>query len=422
MKHSILFCVIAGIIFVSLKLLNSVTDEKDHTEGSCIDGSIDGSIDGCEEVTERSTEQARQSIVLGRNDTLYEILYEKGVRPADIVSLTDELKPFFDPRRMKKGDSLYYSLDSGGGLQVLEYVNDSKRYVVSRDDGNFSCRAEDIAFDITMRTMGGVIWNSLYEDVIAAGGNGEVAVALATIFEGKVDFFTDLRRGDIFKIVLEALSRDGSFREFGRIHAAALCVNGRWEKAYYYRQKDEIVGEYFDEKGRSLRGIFLRSPLNYRRISSSFSYRRFHPILKRYQPHLGIDYAAPVGTPVVSVGDGVVTFSGWKGPNGKLVVIKHANNYTTSYGHLSRYAKGIRKGVRIRQGQVIGYVGSTGRSTGPHLDFRMKKDGLFVNPLKLKPVSTEKVSPNDQEEFDNIVTYYDAYLQYTDAESSEISR
>jgi murein DD-endopeptidase MepM/ murein hydrolase activator NlpD len=153
--------------------------------------------------------------------------------------------------------------------------------------------------------------------------------------------------------------------------------------AFGFRDEDGKM-EYYDYDGNSVRRVFLKSPLNFRRISSYFSNRRFHPILKVYRPHLGIDYAAPTGTPIVSIGDGRVAYVGWKGGFGKYVEIRHNNVYTTCYGHLSRYGKGVRKGARVSQGQVIGYVGATGLATGPHLDFRVKKFGSYVNPLRIE--------------------------------------
>jgi murein DD-endopeptidase MepM/ murein hydrolase activator NlpD len=157
--------------------------------------------------------------------------------------------------------------------------------------------------------------------------------------------------------------------------------------------------EYYDCDGNSVRRVFLKSPLNYRRISSYFSNRRFHPILKTYRPHHGVDYAAPTGTPVVSIGDGRVTKAGWNGGMGNYVEIRHNNIYTSCYGHLSRYGRGVRGGVRVKQGQIIGYVGSTGLSTGPHLDFRVKKYGSYVNPLTIDYPRGEPVGEERKEAF-----------------------
>jgi murein DD-endopeptidase MepM/ murein hydrolase activator NlpD len=185
--------------------------------------------------------------------------------------------------------------------------------------------------------------------------------------------------------------------------------------------------DYYDEKGKSLRKVFLRSALQYRRISSYFSRRRYHPILRKYLPHHGVDYSAPVGTPVSAIGDGVVTFAGWKGAYGKLVYLKHKAGYQSGYGHLSKFAKGIKKGARVKQGQLIAYVGNTGRSTGPHLHFEMKRYGNRVNPLRVRIPAADPVSkknlPLFQKQRRNIASLAKAYeLMETTRQLAEMSR
>lgn len=205
-----------------------------------------------------------------------------------------------------------------------------------------------------------------------------VILDYADIFSWSVDFLTEVRGGDKWGL-------DWSFRTdpSGRVVSQRVMAafyygseTGRKNAAYY-------SGAYYDEKGGALRGRFLRAPLHYRRISSHFTYKRFHPILKYVRPHLGIDYAAPAGTPVSAVSDGTVIFAGWKGGNGRLLVLRHGGGYETTYGHLSRYARGIRPGARVSQGDLVGYVGSSGLSSGPHLDFRLKQHGKPLNFLKL---------------------------------------
>jgi len=202
-----------------------------------------------------------------------------------------------------------------------------------------------------------------------------------------VDFALDVREGDAFKAVVEKRYRNGEFVGYGSIPAAEFVNQGTTYQGFLFENK-EGHSEYYDAKGRSLRRTFLKTPLEYARISSGFSYNRFHPIKKEWCPHPAIDYAAPVGTPVKTVGDGVVLGAGRDNASGKFVRIRHNSVYETYYLHLSRFGKGIKKGARVRQGQVIGYVGSSGMSTGPHLDFRMKKNGKYVNPRRIiAPVS-----------------------------------
>jgi murein DD-endopeptidase MepM/ murein hydrolase activator NlpD len=242
-------------------------------------------------------------------------------------------------------------------------------------------------------------------------------MALADIFAWDIDFFVDLRPGDRYEFMYEKQYRDGNLVGNGRITAAHFYTESVGHRAYRY----EVTGrgaDYYGEEGNSLRKQFLKSPLRYSRISSGFSKRRLHPILKIYRPHPGIDYAAPTGTPVVSVGDGRVTYKGWKNGYGKFIVIRHNSRYTTTYGHLSRYAPRLKAGASVNQGQVIGYVGATGLATGPHLDFRMKKDGRFVDPRKVsipaaRPVPAEHMTDFKQrvakleEEFDLLLSNND---------------
>jgi murein DD-endopeptidase MepM/ murein hydrolase activator NlpD len=230
--------------------------------------------------------------------------------------------------------------------------------------------------------LDGVVTSSLFEAVDAAGGLPELAVSLAQVFQWDIDFFRDLRGGDSFVAVVDRQTVDDEFYRYGTLFAARFVNGGRTLEAVAYPDKTGRLG-YYDLEGRPLRKQFLRSPLKFSRITSRFSMSRFHPVLKRRMPHYGIDYGAPVGTPVHATADGKVTHCGAKGGAGRMVSIRHPNGYETHYLHLSRYPKGIRPGVRVVQGQVVGYVGSTGLSTGPHLDYRVKQNGRWVNPLTI---------------------------------------
>jgi murein DD-endopeptidase MepM/ murein hydrolase activator NlpD len=209
-----------------------------------------------------------------------------------------------------------------------------------------------------------------------------LALQLSDIFAWDIDFSTDLRNRDTFKIVAEALYRNGEFKKYGEIISAEFMNNGRTYHAYRFQVNGKA--DYFDDDGKSLKKAFLKAPLSFRRISSTFSRGRFHPVLKIYRPHHGLDYAAPTGTPVSSVSDGTVVFAGRKGQYGKFIMVRHKNGYKTCYGHLSRIGKGIRKGVGVEQGEVIGYVGSTGLATGPHLHYEIRINNRPVNPLTVK--------------------------------------
>jgi len=244
------------------------------------------------------------------------------------------------------------------------------------------------------------------------GISNELILNFADIFSWEIDFLTDPRKGDSFQMIWERyISPEGNVLMEGRILAAQYVNQGKKYTAIFYQDPEGHRG-YFTPDGKSLRKSFLRSPLHYRRISSYFSYRRFHPILKIYRPHLGIDYAAPTGTPVSSIGDGVVIFAGWNGGFGKQVKIKHPNGYITSYGHLSRIAKGVRRGKKVYQGQVIGYVGATGLATGPHLDFRISKNGRYYNFLKMRLPRAASVKEAYFDDFNKKKTLYVYYLDF----------
>jgi len=257
-----------------------------------------------------------------------------------------------------------------------------------------------IAYERRIATLGGVIESNLISSFPEGGPSVLLAIELSDIFSWDVDFNTDFRKGDTFRVLVEERWLDGAFRKYGDILAAELSVDGRVYRAYRFDTGDRSA--YFDEEGKSLRKAFLKAPLSYRRISSGFTKRRMHPILKIARPHLGVDYAAPAGTPVSTVGDGTVVFAGRKGPNGNLVIVRHPNGYATSYGHLARIAKGIRRGAEVRQGDVIGTVGATGRATGPHLDYRIRRNGTFLNPLTVNFPKGGAVPPDRIADFHSV--------------------
>jgi len=242
------------------------------------------------------------------------------------------------------------------------------------------------------------------------GLDSELINRFADIFAWEIDFFTDPRKGDTFELIWERyLSSEGKILMEGKILAAQYINTKKTYTAILFKDEKNYY-DYYTPEGNSLRRSFLRSPLNYTRISSRFSYSRLHPILRIYRPHLGIDYAAPIGTPVSTVADGTVTFVGWKGGFGRFIEIEHRQGITSSYGHLSGYAKGMKKGKEVKQGQVIGYVGSTGLSTGPHLDFRITKNGRYVDFLKEEFPTASSIEPIHSDEFKQISQKYESQL------------
>jgi murein DD-endopeptidase MepM/ murein hydrolase activator NlpD len=319
--------------------------------------------------------------VVKRGETMYDIFQKYGLDIQELLRLREASAGIHRLRNIVAGKPYKIELAPDNSVLSLTYqIDDDVLLNVTRFDPEFRAEKIAIPYEKRERNLGGIIENNLYE---ALGNDGEsalLAYALSDIFSWDIDFTTDLRKGDNFRLVVEELWLGGGFNRFGEVLAAEFVNDGTTYRAFRYEAPDGRTG-YYDEEGKSLKRSFLKAPLNYRRISSGFSRRRFHPILKIYRPHHGVDYVAPRGTPVSALGDGTVRFAGWKGANGKLVVLSHPMGYKTYYGHLSRIARGIRPGVRVRQEEVIGYVGSTGRTTGPHLHFQMNRHGRLLNPL-----------------------------------------
>jgi murein DD-endopeptidase MepM/ murein hydrolase activator NlpD len=222
---------------------------------------------------------------------------------------------------------------------------------------------------------------SLISAMEASGEKIQLAMSLADVFGGQIDFESDLHPGDTFEVLFEKFTREGQFAGYGPILGARFSADGRQHKAFRWANPDARAA-YYDENGRSLRRFMLRTPLKFEpRITSGFSMNRLHPVFRTYHAHLGIDYAAPVGAPVVAVSSGTVVSAGWAGGGGNQIRLRHSGGYETYYLHLSAFAPGIRDGAHVEQGQIIGRVGATGTATGPHLDYRLKRNGVFVNPL-----------------------------------------
>jgi murein DD-endopeptidase MepM/ murein hydrolase activator NlpD len=256
--------------------------------------------------------------------------------------------------------------------------------------GGFTADKRPAQLTLKTRTLTGVLSTSLYTAITEAGETPELILNVIDIFSWDINWFIEPRPGDTFKIVCEKYYRDDEFIKYGNI-LAAVYVNGEHRHAAYYYEPPNLSPGYFDEKGVSLQKSFLKAPLAYRRISSKFTYSRFHPILHCNRPHLGVDYAAPTGTPVKAAGNGLVTALGYKGGYGNCIQVTHPNGYSTYYGHLSAFARGLHRREQVSQGDIIGFVGSTGLSTGPHLDYRVTYRGGFVNPLSLKAIPMRRL-------------------------------
>jgi murein DD-endopeptidase MepM/ murein hydrolase activator NlpD len=322
---------------------------------------------------------------IGRNQSFYEALAARDVAHEDIMTLVKACSGFRNLKSVRAGEKFLVHVAPDGGLRSLAFDLDEESYITWVRDGD-TYRRQDGTYPVEHRLQGisGSIENSLYASLQKLDAPLALASKMNDILGWDIDFSRDLRKDDTFRILYEEVWKEGKVVRTDAILALEIINRGKVKRAYRFTSEDGRPS-YYDTDGNNMQKQLMRAPLNYSRISSSFSYRRFHPVLKRWMPHLGIDYAAPLGTPVRAAGDGVIVAATRKKGNGRYLQIRHTNReYETYYLHLSRYAKGIGNGTRVTQGQVIGYVGATGYATGPHLDFRVKRSGQFVNPRKLK--------------------------------------
>jgi murein DD-endopeptidase MepM/ murein hydrolase activator NlpD len=316
--------------------------------------------------------------------------------------MSDACEERFSLKRLRTGKPYGITLEKGEFVSFLYEIDADTKLAVNRDDGKFLATLENIVYDVTVERVGGPIRSHLFQAVDDAGERAVLAVNLAEIFAWEIDFIRDVHPGDSFTLLVEKRFREGAFKGYGRILAAEFHNQGARFDAYAYRDADGVP-HYYNGKGESVKRAFLKTPLSFTRISSPFSNSRLHPILHVRRTHPAVDYAAPAGTPVKAVGNGVVTFKGRGEGAGNYVALRHGNNYETMYLHLSGFAKGLEKGKKVFQGEVIGFVGSTGHATGPHLDFRMKKGGAYINPLTIANPRTEPVGTQDMAEFKHLV-------------------
>ncbi len=337
--------------------------------------------------------------------------------PQQVQQLVEAARPVHDLARLGVGQPWALATSADGALLAFSYGIDELRTLrVVREDLGLRSELHERRYETGVATVTGEIRSSLFEAVTAAGEQDQLALDLAEIFAWDVDFNTEIQKGDGFRLAVEKLSLDGRFVRYGRILAAEFR---RGERALQAVRFDRAGGEggFYAPDGAPLRKAFLRSPLKFSRISSGFSRARFHPILGKYTPHLGVDYAAPTGTPVQAASTGLVVSAGWMGGYGNTVKLRHANGFETLYGHLSRLD--VRAGQRVAQGQRIGAVGSTGLSTGPHLDYRMLRDGAFVNPLRVQLPPAEPVPAAEREAFEAVARHALALLPAAGAPSTQ---
>lgn len=325
------------------------------------------------------------------------LLGSLGMNAQDAYNLTQACDTVFDVKTLRVGQSYkaYYSTEDK--LEYLVYDRDRMSCVVFDCTSPFDAWVYVKPVEFRDRYADVTISSSLWNDMLAADVSPLLILSLSDIYAWTVDFF-GLQKGDRFRVLYQEKLCDGNVIAVDTVRYAVFSHNGEDFPAILFDQKDG-GNIWWNEKGESMRKAFLKAPLKYSRISSGFSYARRHPVTRKVQPHTGVDYAAPKGTQVMTIGDGVITSMKYEGAGGNTVRIRHNSVYSTAYLHLSKYGKGLKVGQRVRQGDVIGYVGSTGRSTGPHLDFRVWKNGSPINPLKMDSPPAEPLKAEFKDEF-----------------------
>jgi len=307
-----------------------------------------------------------------------------------IYDLDNRSRKIFPLTKIRKGQPYKISLLEDKFIEFDYEINLIDRLVIQKEADHFSIAKIPIEYEIKEEAISVDIRKNLSTAVRKAGEYPSLTWKLADIFAWDIDFIRDIQPGDKFKVLVEKRYRDGKPQGYSDIKAAFFTNKGKEYKAFLHRDINGRMG-YYNEKGLSLEKAFLKAPLNYSRISSYFTPKRFHPILKKYKAHPGVDYAAPRNTPIKAVADGIIISFGYNNSMGRNITIRHFNGYETSYFHMNKYAKGMKKNKKVVQGDVIGYVGKTGLATGYHLCFRMKRNGQPVNPLTEKTASAKPV-------------------------------
>jgi murein DD-endopeptidase MepM/ murein hydrolase activator NlpD len=325
---------------------------------------------------------------LERGETVVDVFGKLGLQGGQLRAATDALAGKVDLRTLKAGNRYSAFFNPDASLASFEMTLDgSGRVAMVRKGGEWRSDWQPFQRRVEVRSLQGTLTGSLDESVRAAGGPPSLAYRLAEVFQWDLDFTKDLQRGDRFQVLYQQVLLDGKAHDVGTILAASYDNRGRLHEAYRYGD----TGVYYDGDGAPMRKMFLRSPLRYSHITSSFSLHRFHPVLNVVRPHYGVDYGAPVGTPVQVTANGTVLSAGWDGGGGNVVKVQHGGGYMTAYLHLSRFGPGIRRGARVRQGDIIAFTGATGLATGPHLDYRVKHGETWIDPLSLKGVRDEPI-------------------------------
>ena len=397
MKYRIIFLSVAAVVLLS----------------SCRGGGSDTSVSGPEDAEEVAAPQHRLGFEpdtlfaaegkIRKNEFFSNFMARLGLDASGSYSVVTACDTVFDVRRLRAGNvyKAYYADSTlSGRPDYVVYERDASSDVVFRCMEPYSVWISERPVEVVRKYADVTIESSLWNALSDAGASPLLVLKLSDIYAWTVDFF-GLQKGDRFRVLYDEKVCEGSVMSVDTVRYAVFTHRGEDYPVIMFDQGDG-GNIYWNEKGESVRKQFLKAPLQYSRVSSGFSYSRKHPVTRRVQPHTGVDYAAPSGTPVMTIGDGVVTSMKNEGAGGNTVRIRHNSVYSTAYLHLSRYAKGLKPGQRVSQGDVIGYVGATGRCTGPHLDFRVWKNGSPINPLTMQSPPAEPLKEEYRAAFDSV--------------------
>lgn len=403
-NHNLRFTTGIGIIILSLFLIGYISEPEPIGEVHIPDEDI------LEEIVDTVPPNfyvvngiVSDSLILyegtiKKNQSLSEILLKFDVSYGQIDQLAKKSRDVFDVRKLMVGKNykIFYREDSAQHVEAFIYEIDAANYVVYHITDSIHIYRERKEVEIRIRTASGVITSSLWNTMVDNKIDQKITMELSEIYAWAIDFYR-IQKGDWFKVIYEEKYVDDEKIGIGRVLGAKFNHFNEDYYAIFFEQGE--ASDYFDENTKSLRKAFLKAPLKYSRISSRFSRRRFHPVQKRYKAHLGTDYAAPKGTPIMSTGNGTIEKAGYSRGNGNFVKVKHNSVYATQYLHMTKIKSGIRKGVRVKQGDIIGYVGSTGLATGPHVCYRFWKNGQQVDALKLKLPASLPIDKKYLEEY-----------------------
>ncbi len=342
-----------------------------------------------------------------QGETISDILDRYNLSPTEIHKLLEDAKPVYDLAKVRAGNEIKIFTSPDDEIVHIEYALNRENYLCLEKNGeSYKAEIKKIPYVIRIEMIWGVIEDNPINAISKENEGGQLAILLEEIFAWDIDFYADIRQGDSFKIIFEKKYLENEFVGYRHIIAAEFTNQGETYRAFRYSYPDSGKTDYFDVNGNSLRKEFLKSPISGARITSRFTHSRLHPVRKVWRPHYGVDYAAPVGTPVRATADGSISYAGRDGANGRMVRIRHKNGYETLYLHMRRYGKGIKQGMKVASGQIIGYVGASGEVTGPHLDYRIKHRGRYINPLAYRFRPVEPLKKEYLESFQNEAEQY----------------